>query len=132
MWVQIAVLAPLVLWAGTRGGIEPIAMATTAAAAIVLPFAAAVLSHTIGFTVAMILRSLWRPVLATALMVIVVTHIALPADLPALVRLIATVAVGGVVYVAGIGVCWLLAGRPEGLELAAWRTVRRFTTHRAA
>jgi hypothetical protein len=107
-------------------------MATTVAAAIVLPIAAAVLSHTIGFSAAMILRALWRPVLATAFMFVVVTHIALPAALPALVRLVATVAVGGAVYVVGIGVCWLLAGRPEGFELAAWRTVRRFTTQRAA
>lgn len=129
MWVQISVLAPLVIFASTQGGSETIAMATTIAAAIVLPISAALLSRTLGFTAAMMLRAVWRPVLASAVMVAVVAHMPLP-DAPALARLVASVMAGALAYASSIGVCWLIAGRPEGLELLAWRAVCRYAAQR--
>lgn len=129
MWLQLAVLAPLVIFASGTGSMENIAMATTAASAIMLPVVAVILARSIGFGYAMMVSALSRPVLATAAMVGALELIAMPAELPAIARLCGDVVLGAAVYGASLTLLWLLAGRPEGFERTVWgiasRTIRR-------
>ncbi len=65
-------------------------------------------------------QPLWRPLAAAAIMFMVIrplaTAWAVPGALNALPRLILTVGLGAIVYLAGVLLLWLTSGMPEGAE----------------
>jgi O-antigen/teichoic acid export membrane protein len=125
MWAHLSVLVPAVAIAGKFGTVEAVAIAATLSAAVMLPISAIVLSRSIGFTLGMMWRALWRPLLAVGVMVAVLKLLPMPGEMIALVRLFSQVLLGATVYVTSLIGLWLLAGRPEGLEHVAWHTLHR-------
>jgi len=124
MWVHLAVLIPMVWVAGMQGGVEPVAMAATLAAAILLPISAIVLMRSIKYPFSMMWRSLWSPLLAVAVMVVAIKAFPALPELPAVMRLGIHVLIGGLTYVSCLVTFWIWAGRPEGPERAVWGAVR--------
>lgn len=60
--------------------------------------------------------ALWRPSISAGLMFAVLHGLDSVLGAPSLFKLAAMVAVGVAIYSASIAACWLLAGRPDGLE----------------
>jgi hypothetical protein len=122
-WLQLAVLIPMAL-AGRHWGAEGVAVAVTLAASVSLPVVMHFSSKSLDVRPRHLLAVLWRPLLAGALMVIIVrslhsNSISLPA-----VRLLVDVATGVLSYVVAVTLFWILSGRPIGVELAIMNLFR--------
>jgi lipopolysaccharide exporter len=125
-----------------RNGLAGAAMAYLIAALTMLPIAFATIVRMLRLPTWSLLRELWRPLTAAALMYFVVERYcagwdpsrgAAADDLPQLLaRLMGAVAIGFALYVAAIGALWWLAGKPTSAESAvlgklgpAWDKVMR-------
>jgi len=117
----LALLAAAAIWGSTWA----VALARTVVTAAFVPGIYLALSRVLPVTPRDLLLRAWRPAAAGALMagVVLSVHAAAPAQ-PAL-RLAIDVGAGALAYAGGIALLWLLQGRPDGLEAALLRGLRR-------
>jgi lipopolysaccharide exporter len=113
----------MLLWVGSHGAIGA-AYASLSATVCAAPFYLYFLRRYTGIPVLVFMRAIARPVAASSVMMIVL-HLALPADVATMPVLVAgawlAAGVGGglLVYVAALALIWLALGRPDGVERMA-------------
>lgn len=73
-----------------------------------------------------LIRSIWRPAIAATGMYFAVDALALGDDLNLILVTLIKVLVGAAVYILGVVILWLLAGRPVGGEREIWDRVMEF------
>jgi lipopolysaccharide exporter len=114
-WLELVIVAPLIIFAVRAYGIEGAAVARFAVSMLMLPVMLVVASRICSVPLRRLLAALWRPVVSGALMAL-----ALAAPMPYPAMLVAALAVkvvlGGVVYVGALLVLWVIAGKPPGPE----------------
>jgi lipopolysaccharide exporter len=127
----LAVLIPGLLWFTTRQGINGAAAAFVLAGLVILPANYAVALRQLELPASVIIKALWRPVIASAAMFFAVR--ALLGVLPEveIVRLLAGVSAGVVVYLSALTLLWRLSGAGASAERAIldrcqeWLSARR-------
>jgi hypothetical protein len=99
------------------------AWAYSITALILLPVNFAYITHHLGLRKLAFLGCLWRPMLAAAIMYLVVRFLG-PAYVPGAVttgdagiRMTIAVLLGAATYAGSVALLWLLAGMPPGAEL---------------
>ena len=123
-WLEFFALIPLLVFAVRWNGIEGAAMSRAAVAAGVLPTMLFLLSRTCDIPFAELAKVVWRPLVAGATMTFCI--IAVPIDYPALPALVLKIMIGAPVYAISLGLLWLLAGRPDGIERLVVDRGKRF------
>ena len=119
---QISLLLPSLTILSMRYGVLGAAYAYLASQAVFTPFSFWTLLETLGISVHQLLRVLWRPVVSSAFLLVIVRLIITPLPLEPidnLTRLIhlMTVVVSGIVsYVSCLYVLWMISARPVGAE----------------
>lgn len=122
-----AVLNVGLMWPLTsRFGLQGAAIGSLIATSLGTPVSVTIAMRLTGVRPRELFRVVWRPCLASALMfggLAVSAAFRRPTDHPgALIgTLIAAIALGVAIYVAGIATAWVLCGRPEGAEAMLWR-----------
>lgn len=120
----------LLMWPLTaRFGLLGAAAGSLAASAIGTPVSLGIAMRMTGVRARELVREIWRPLTAAALMFTVLsvrtaTHDTAAGPLASLASLTTGVALGAFLYVAGVAATWVLAGRPEGAETVLWRRLR--------
>jgi len=117
-WARTAVIVALVALAATTGSVERIAQARALGLWLVLPPLFWLVCRAIDLPWTAVVGCLWRPALAAAGMAVAVTALRVEA-LPAILRLLLDIAVGGASFAALLLLMWWLAGRPAGAERLA-------------
>jgi hypothetical protein len=77
--------------------------------------------------VSVFLSCIWRPVLASGLMygaVVEISSVLRSVEAPAILCLLAGVAIGLGCYATLIALLWIATGRPAGTELMLWNVTR--------
>lgn len=129
VWCQVVVFCALVIGLLPEAGALIIALARLLAAAVGLVITFWFLRQVLGnVTVAEVVKTVGRPLLASALMAVaVITVPQLLATSPSTVLLL-KIALGATVYLLAVGLMWLAVGRPDGAErylgdkiVLAWR-----------
>jgi lipopolysaccharide exporter len=118
--VQTLSLIPLLFWLGGNGAVG-VAQAQLISSAIVLVPSVLFMHYLLDVRAGDLLRELWRPTVASAVMWVVVTTLTEPlvAHVGAkayVAQLAVLVPVGFVTYVLLAAALWLIAGRPAGAE----------------
>ncbi|MCC6467031.1 MAG: lipopolysaccharide biosynthesis protein [Alphaproteobacteria bacterium] len=113
---QVVLLVAAMLPAIHYYDLAAFAIARVLAMAAALVMTIAVFMRITGIALGTVTASLWRPTLAAIVMAgaVVATQRVMP-DIAAL-RLVASIAIGGVAYVASLAGLWYLAGRPSTIE----------------
>jgi lipopolysaccharide exporter len=120
--LQVCVLLPLSFWMTREYGVQGAVMATVGTALALLPLNATLVARALGVTGRQLLASVWRPLLAAALMYAVVVLALPPIDTAALtagralVLLAIFVPLGAATYIAATLSIWMVCGRPAGAE----------------
>ena len=114
-WVRFILVAACA-GVGTIGGAQGIAIGAMASSFLMFAVSIAVLNATLGTRVRDYARILWRPLVASLLMTGVVHAAAAGLQLPALARLLASIALGVLSYGAALFALWHSVGRPAGVE----------------
>lgn len=117
-WIELAVLAPLTVWAVRVGGVEGAAQvrAGLSVAMVPLMMAFSVRAGNLGWSP--LLRAAWRPVVAAAGVAALVLMLPSTWAWPALVVLVVKGALLLLLFLAFVMALWALAGRPPGFEAA--------------
>jgi lipopolysaccharide exporter len=129
--VYVAIDLPLLLFLTQRLGVIGAAWAHVVAVVVTLPLSVMLVSRDLGLHVRDIAAEAWRPVLASAMMFVVVATLRPHVDVAALpstdaVKLLALyVPLGAAVYCAAIFVLWVASGRPQGAEASLLRELGR-------
>lgn len=128
-------LAVTMAWLAKGHGLLGVAFAELAAAVASLLVSLPVLLRTLQVTPGEYVRALWRPLLASATMVMAVLAVVrvLPpaADgMNSLVMLLAGTVTGAGAYLAAVGALWWLSGRPESVERLVWLQLRGWLDRR--
>jgi O-antigen/teichoic acid export membrane protein len=131
----VLLLAPAAITGGHYFGTEGIAAARLAIAVIFVPILFYSLMKVIPITTGQILERVWRPLVAAAGMAVAFRLFEI-VDIPfALGRLLCEVAFGAAIFVLGLLILWLIAGRPSGAEevcvIQLIRIFRHFRTRTA-
>jgi PST family polysaccharide transporter len=123
-WLEFCALVPLLVFAVRWNGIEGAAMSRAAVAAGVLPTMLFLLSRSCDIPFADLAKVVWRPLVAGVTMTLCI--IGVPIDYPALPALVLKIMIGAPVYAMSLGLLWLLAGRPDGIERLVVDRAKRF------
>jgi O-antigen/teichoic acid export membrane protein len=120
---QVCLMLPLMFWMTREYGVRGAVIAAIVTALGLLPFNATVVARTLEVKGRELLAKVWRPLLAAALMYVVIV-LAQPPDAAdsltaphALSLLAVFVPLGALIYAAAVLVIWGLCGRPAGAEL---------------
>jgi len=128
-WLELALLAPLTLWAVHRAGIEGAAMARAGLSVVMVPAMMAFAVRAGNVRWGLLLGTVWRPLLACGAVVLLSPTLALAPTTPPLWVLVVRGSALGAAYVVTLLALWVAAGRPRGFEAAfldiAARTWRR-------
>lgn len=135
-WIQVCLLLPLSFWLTREYGVEGAVAATVGTALGLLPLNATLVARSIGVTARQLSATMWRPLLAAAIMYAVTVLAQPPVDSAALTAgrglmlLAMYVPLGAATYVAVELSIWILCGRPSGAETtllaqvaALWRRI---------
>ena len=119
--VQLAALIPLTSRYGAIGS----AAAYLITAAVMIPLSLGVALRMLHIRVLEFVQQVWRPIAAASLMYVAVhlyiSRAAAGATGPAaLVHLLTAVAIGVVIYLAGVTLLWIASGKPQGAERMAF------------
>jgi O-antigen/teichoic acid export membrane protein len=114
-WIRLLVLLPFILIASSTGDPRQVAAAAVASSVLALPLVSHYLVVGLGISYRRLISTLWRPVVAGALMVVSVLLVP-PSFDAAVPRLILKSLLGGAAYLLALVGGWLLAGRPDGPE----------------
>jgi O-antigen/teichoic acid export membrane protein len=133
---QVCLQLPLTFWLTWNYGVQGAVVATVVTAIGLLPLNATLVARAIGVSARQLLATVWRPLLAAAIMYGVMELALPPIDSAtltaarALMLLAIFVPLGAATYVAVELSIWGLCGRPSGAETtllaqaaAAWRRV---------
>jgi lipopolysaccharide exporter len=128
----LAVLIPGLLWFTSHQGVSGAALAFVLAGLVVLPANYAVALRQLELPASTVIKALWRPVIAAACLFFAVR--ALVDFMPGneIVRLLAGVATGVVVYLATLFLLWRLSGADTGAERAIVDRCREWLNARRA
>lgn len=115
----------LMLLLAPRYGLTGAAFAALTTSLVVVPVSIAVVIRMLDVRPGAILRAIWRPFVAAAIMYgcvfAFVRQFALdPGTLVNLGRLALAVLLGAVIYIGGVAALWLASGRPHGGETMLW------------
>lgn len=127
----LAVLIPGLLWFTSHMGVRGAATAFLLAGIVILPANYAVALRQLELPASTIVKALWRPIAASAVMFLAVRALVdlMPGN--EIVRLLAGVGTGVVVYLATLFLLWRLSGADTGAERAivdrcrVWLNARR-------
>ena len=123
--LNLLVLVPLLFWAIPRFGVIGAAWAILGAALIQVPINYLILLRLLRARWRDLGATLWRPAAASFIMATVIktveAHWSSPAG-PAL-ELAMYIPLGAVAYIGTVALLWLLAGSPEGGEMAVVRAL---------
>lgn len=116
---------PAMVIAGLLGTVETVAATRTVLTFLFIPGVFFALARVLPLRVSDLLNRLWRPMLAAAVMTLVVKlcHPWLP-DIP-VVRLLLDAGIGAAAFISVLLYLWRMAGRPAGPEQAVVDAVRR-------
>ena len=114
-WTSLAVFLVAALVFGISHGLVGIAYSRLAGGVVVTMLAWVLAFRHTSITLPDVVRHVWRPVFATVMMGAVLQSLppiskVLPIDLAV------TVLVGAAVYVMSLGLAWLGASKPDGIE----------------
>lgn len=120
-WLELFLLVPLTVWAVHVAGVQGAAIARAGLAVSMVPLmmAFAVRAGNVGWGA--LLAAIWRPSVATGVVVCLWASTAWPWPGPPLVALVAKGVFYGVSYLALVAALWLACGRPPGFEASALR-----------
>lgn len=125
VWFHLAILVPGLLLASALLGVEGIAIARLATAAVFAPLAYWAVCRALGISVGRVAAVLWRPLTAASAMFFAVRALHSDAVASTALRLVSDIATGTAVYIALSVLLWWLAGRPEGAERMIFRHLVR-------
>lgn len=116
-----ALLLPLLVWGAMSKGAMGAAEATLFVAVIMMPITFAILIKVTKLHISELVAVLWRPLAATAIMILVVKAALQFAPegntfLAYLLQLLVATTAGGVTYVVSIVLLWKLTGMQAGIE----------------
>src|SRR5580765_2964387 len=120
--LQVCVLLPLSFWLTREYGVQGAVVATVGTALGLLPLNATLVARAIGVSARQLLATVWRPLLAAAVMYGVTVLAQPPIDTAALttgralVLLAILVPLGAATYIGVVLSVWMLCGRPSGAE----------------
>lgn len=116
-FIQVVLLAALMLPAAAYYGLAEVAAARLAVMAVMLAVVAVVFARIAHLSPGTILASVWRPALAAAAMALAV-HLVQDglADAPAIVRLASSILAGAAAFGAAVLAAWAAIGRPATIE----------------
>ncbi|HYU91392.1 MAG TPA: lipopolysaccharide biosynthesis protein [Gemmatimonadales bacterium] len=120
--LQVCVLLPLSFWLTREYGVQGAVVATVGTALGLLPLNATLVARAIGVSARQLLATVWRPLLAAAVMYGVTVLAQPPIDTAALttgralVLLAIFVPLGAATYIGVVLSVWMLCGRPSGAE----------------
>jgi len=114
-WLQLAILAPMVIYAGVTWGMIGMVKATVVASCLTLPIMAFVLKKPLQSSMGEIFQCLFKPALAALVMSISLYFFPWP-DYHVLVLLLAKASLGIVIYILMIMLFWLIMGMRDGVE----------------
>jgi O-antigen/teichoic acid export membrane protein len=130
-WMQLAVLAPALIYGGMAHGVVGVAQAKTLVMAAMLPLFLAFIARTEGLALRPLLGAVAPASIAGAAMYAGVLVIAGVLDgLPLWLRLMTEVAAGAFFYVAIVLLLWSLRGAPSGPERELLERLRRMLARR--
>jgi len=122
---QVLFVYVLIVFGGTlfvvsRYGGMGIAYVSLAGAILTFPLMLVAVKKEIGFPVSGLTKAVWRPLLASLIMVVIVerANVLLPLHMPMsnALTLFTLVGLGAAAYVASIAALWGIARKPEGAE----------------
>ncbi len=117
MWIKLAIFLPLLFVGFKLSGVEGVAIARSIGAGLAVFISILILVKSIPVTTMQIFMCLWRPIASTVLMVAALEYFANLVSIDImLIKLIAFVCIGAVIYCLSLLVLWVCAGRPGGLE----------------
>lgn len=125
IWVRIAILVPMVVFAGTRWGIEAIAAAAASSSLVMLIISIRYATRVLPISVAQVIGSLWRPAVASGAMVIGIHLLHMEQLGLPFVTLALDVTAGAVIYGSCLIVLWRASGKPPGLEKGIMDSITR-------
>jgi O-antigen/teichoic acid export membrane protein len=120
--LQVCVLLPLSFWLTRTYGVQGAVVATVGTALALLPLNTTLVARALGVTARQLLATVWRPLLAAAIMYAVTVLAQPPIDAAALTAgrglmlLALYVPLGAATYIAVVLSVWILCGRPSGPE----------------
>jgi PST family polysaccharide transporter len=114
--IQILFLLPAIIWSASRYGALGIAWAYLANTALIVPLNYAFALYRLELPVTRLLSLFWRPIIATALMFIVVRTWMVGMEPGSVRALASTVGVGAFTYTVALALLWLVSGRNTGPE----------------
>ena len=120
--LQVCVLLPLSFWLTREYGVQGAVVATVGTALGLLPLNATLVARAIGVSARQLLATVWRTLLAAAVMYGVTVLAQPPIDTAALttgralVLLAIFVPLGAATYIGVVLSVWMLCGRPSGAE----------------
>lgn len=120
VWGRLAVLIPTLFVAGSWGGAVAIAEAQAVLGVLALAGDFFVLRRSVGVGLADIARCLYRPAAAASAMLCVLYALDRATQLPLAASLAIKIAAGGAAYLGTLTLVWLLARRPDGVEVVAF------------
>ncbi|MEQ9638589.1 MAG: lipopolysaccharide biosynthesis protein [Alphaproteobacteria bacterium] len=113
---EVAVFVPTVIWAGSVGGVEAVAIARLCVVAVSLPCFLFMSTRVAPVSVLALAGAVVRPLFASAAMYVGVRWVHAEGIDIAILRLLLDIVAGVVIYAGVLSVLWLLAGRPDGAE----------------
>jgi lipopolysaccharide exporter len=130
--LQACVLLPLSFWLTRAYGLQGAVVATVVAALGLLPLNATLVARAIGVSARQLLASMWRPLVAAAIMY-GLTVMAQPAIDTAtltagrsLMLLAIFVPLGAATYIVAVLSTWIACGRPSGAEATLLAQAARY------
>jgi O-antigen/teichoic acid export membrane protein len=119
--LNVAFFVPCVVYGAMVAGIIGAAWGSLAVVLVMLPLSHWLVARILSLPFSEVIRNLWRPLVATCLMYLLVRmfiasngHVETFGSMAGFLAL--AVALGVVVYVGAVAALWLLSGRPEGGE----------------
>lgn len=114
-FLQVLILVPAVVFAGTNWGVIAMVQATVIASCITLPIAVFVLKSSINSSASEIFLCFFKPTIAATIMYAIV-YVVNWGEHNVVLLLIGKVCLGGVIYMSVILLPLLLPGRQRGIE----------------
>lgn len=121
-WTRTVCYAPAMFWAAGTHVLVNFAIAKLIVAVVLLPTFFMRLRKVVPIRWAELVAAIWRPPVAAVAMssVVLVMDVILPTSTNPFLHLPLEVFVGASTFIGTLGVLWLTAGRPDGLERDLW------------
>jgi len=118
LWARALLLASFAA-GGIPWGVEGVAVGATASSLVMFVIAVSILKVTLSCRWLDFVSIFWRPTIAALLMGAAVHFGTASLDIPALPRLLLSIALGVVSYISALLLLWVIVGRPNSAEASA-------------